>query len=51
MAAASHQRDDTETAGAITRPLFLYFACLILGFVLDRVPPLSLIVTQRAFVY
>ena len=34
------QGNDSETAGAIVRPPFLFLACLILGIVLDRVLPL-----------
>jgi protein-S-isoprenylcysteine O-methyltransferase Ste14 len=33
---------DTAVAGRFTRPPFLYLACLVLGFVLDRLLPLPL---------
>jgi protein-S-isoprenylcysteine O-methyltransferase Ste14 len=40
MGPVSQQTHDAATAGVITRPLFLYFGCLILGLVLDRLLPL-----------
>ena len=36
------------TAGVITRPPLLYFACLILGLVLDRLLPLPLALSDAA---
>jgi protein-S-isoprenylcysteine O-methyltransferase Ste14 len=49
MASASDRSGDTETAGVITRPLFLYLGCLVLGFMLDLVLPLALM--QSALIY
>jgi protein-S-isoprenylcysteine O-methyltransferase Ste14 len=40
MGPASQQGRDTASAGVLTRPLFLYLACLIVGLVLDQVLPL-----------
>ena len=37
MSSAGQEGDDTATLGVIARPPFLFLACLILGFVLDRV--------------
>src|SRR5215207_5106746 len=48
MSSASQQGGDTETAGVIARPPFLFLACLILGLVLDRVLPLSLPLPETA---
>jgi len=42
MGPASQEGRDTATAGALTRPPFLYLGCLILGLVLDHVWPLPL---------
>jgi protein-S-isoprenylcysteine O-methyltransferase Ste14 len=42
MAPASRQARDAATAGVITRPPFLYLACLILGLALERLLPLRL---------
>jgi protein-S-isoprenylcysteine O-methyltransferase Ste14 len=39
MVPASQEDRDTATAGLITRPPFLFLACLILGLVLDHVLP------------
>jgi protein-S-isoprenylcysteine O-methyltransferase Ste14 len=41
MSSAGQEGDDTATVGVIARPPFLFLACLILGFVLDRVLPVS----------
>jgi protein-S-isoprenylcysteine O-methyltransferase Ste14 len=40
MDPASQQASDTAVAGVVVRPPFLYFACLVLGFALDRVEPM-----------
>jgi protein-S-isoprenylcysteine O-methyltransferase Ste14 len=50
MGPASHPAPETATAGAITRPPYLYLACLTLGFALDRVLPLPLTVPATALV-
>jgi protein-S-isoprenylcysteine O-methyltransferase Ste14 len=50
MASAGYQGGDTDTAGVVTRPLFLYVACLILGLILDDVLPLPLTLPQSALV-
>ena len=50
MDRASQQGGDTAAAGVITRPPFLYLACLILGLVLDHVLPLPLTLAQTAVV-
>src|SRR5215831_1551214 len=50
MSPASQQGRDTATAGVITRPPFLYLACLILGLVLDHVLPLPLTLPETALV-
>ena len=42
MAPASQQARDAATAGVITRPPFLYLACLILGLALEHLLPLRL---------
>ena len=42
MGPASQQASDTAVAGVIARPPFLYLACLVLGFALDRLLPLPL---------
>jgi protein-S-isoprenylcysteine O-methyltransferase Ste14 len=42
MNPAGQQARDTATAGVITRPPFLYLACLILGLALDHLLPLPL---------
>lgn len=42
MSPASQQASDTAVAGRFTRPPFLYLACLVLGFALDRLLPLPL---------
>ena len=42
MAPASQQARDAATAGVITRPPFLYLACLILGLALEHLLPLPL---------
>lgn len=43
MNQAEHQVTDTGTAGVIAQPPRLFFAALVLGFVSDRMPPLSLL--------
>jgi protein-S-isoprenylcysteine O-methyltransferase Ste14 len=48
MDPARQQVTDTETAGVIARPPFLFPACLILGLVLDRVLPLPLSLPETA---
>jgi len=42
--------NDSETAGAIVRPPFLFLACLILGIVLDRVLPLPFSLPETALI-
>ena len=42
MGPAGQQASDTAVAGVIARPPFLYLACLVLGFALDRLLPLPL---------
>jgi len=42
MSPAGQQASDTVVAGGITRPPFLYLACLALGFALERLLPLPL---------
>jgi protein-S-isoprenylcysteine O-methyltransferase Ste14 len=44
-------QQDASTAGVITRPPFLYFGCLILGLVLDRLLPLSLTLSESALAH
>ena len=44
------QASDTAVAGGFTRPPFLYLACLLLGFALDRVLPLPLILSEAALI-
>ncbi|MBO0759262.1 MAG: isoprenylcysteine carboxylmethyltransferase family protein [Bradyrhizobiaceae bacterium] len=51
MGPASQQDHDAATAGVITRPLVLYFACLILGLVLDHLVPLPLTLPESALVH
>jgi protein-S-isoprenylcysteine O-methyltransferase Ste14 len=51
MGPASQQAHDGATAGVITRPLLLYFACLILGLVLDHLLPLPLTLPEPALVH
>ena len=50
MDRASQQGGDTAAAGVITRPPFLYLACLILGLVLDRMMRLPLTLPKTALV-
>ena len=50
MGPANQQGRDTAVAGVMTRPPFLYLACLILGLVLDRVLPLRLTLPAPALV-
>ena len=50
MGAGSQQTRDTATAGVLTRPPFLYLACLILGLALDRVLPLPIALPETALV-
>lgn len=42
MSPAGQQARDTAVAGGVTRPPFLYLACLVLGFALERLLPLPL---------
>ena len=42
MDPASQQACDTAVAGVISRPPFLYLACLVLGFAVDRLLPLPI---------
>jgi protein-S-isoprenylcysteine O-methyltransferase Ste14 len=51
MGPVSQQTHDASTAGVITRPLFLYFGCLILGLVLDRLLPLPLNLPESALMH
>ena len=47
MGSASQQATDTATAGVIARPPLLFLACLLLvGFVLDHLLPLPLVVPE-----
>ena len=46
----SREGRDTAAAGALTRPPFLYLACLVTGLVLDQVLPLPLTLPQTALV-
>jgi protein-S-isoprenylcysteine O-methyltransferase Ste14 len=46
MGPAGQQADDTAVAGVIARPPLLYLACLLLGFALDRVLPLPLLLPE-----
>jgi protein-S-isoprenylcysteine O-methyltransferase Ste14 len=48
MGSASEQARDAATAGVITRPPFLYLACLVLGLALDRVLPLPIALPEAA---
>jgi protein-S-isoprenylcysteine O-methyltransferase Ste14 len=48
MATASQEDRDTTTARPITRPPFLFLACLILGPVLDHVLPFPLALPETA---
>ena len=50
MGPAGQQCRDTATGGVLTRPPFLYLACLILGLILDHVLPLPLTLSQTALV-
>ena len=50
MNPTGQQASDTAVAGGFTRPPFLYFACLLLGFALDRVLPLPLILPEAALI-
>jgi protein-S-isoprenylcysteine O-methyltransferase Ste14 len=50
MGPAGQPARDTATADVITRPPFLYFGCLILGLVLDRVWPLPFTLPETALV-
>ena len=42
MIPTGQQAGDTAVAGRIARPPYLYLACLVLGFALDRLLPLPL---------
>jgi protein-S-isoprenylcysteine O-methyltransferase Ste14 len=46
----SREGRDTAAAGALTRPPFLYLACLVTGLVLDQVLPLPPALPQAALV-
>jgi protein-S-isoprenylcysteine O-methyltransferase Ste14 len=48
MNPASQPARDAATAGVITRPPFLYLACLTLGLALDRLWPLPLTLPETA---
>ena len=50
MGSADQQTSDTAVAGAITRPPFLYLACLLLGLALDHVLPLPLALPEAALI-
>jgi protein-S-isoprenylcysteine O-methyltransferase Ste14 len=50
MGPAGQQADDAAVARVIARPPFLYLACLLLGFALDRVLPLPLLLPEAALV-
>jgi protein-S-isoprenylcysteine O-methyltransferase Ste14 len=48
MSVRSQPARDAATAGVMTRPPFLYLACLIVGLTLDRLLPLPLTVAETA---
>jgi protein-S-isoprenylcysteine O-methyltransferase Ste14 len=48
MGPASQQARDAATAGVITRPPFLYLACLVLGLILDHLLPLPRALPENA---
>src|SRR5262249_43380733 len=48
MNSTDQQASDTAVAGRLTRPPFLYLACLLLGLALDRGFPLPFIVPEAA---
>jgi protein-S-isoprenylcysteine O-methyltransferase Ste14 len=50
MGSADRQASDTAVAGVIARPPFLYLACLVLGFALDRLLPLPLTLSDAALI-
>jgi protein-S-isoprenylcysteine O-methyltransferase Ste14 len=50
MGSADQQASDTAVAGVIARPPFLYLACLVLGFALDRLLPLPLTFSDAALI-
>ncbi len=50
MNPASPQPSDTAVAEGFARPPFLYLACLVLGFALDRLLPLQLAFPEATFV-
>jgi protein-S-isoprenylcysteine O-methyltransferase Ste14 len=50
MGSGSQQVRDSATGGVITRPPFLYLACLILGLALDHVLPLAFTLPETALV-
>jgi len=47
---ADRRAGDSATAGVITRPPFLYLACLLLGLALDYVLPLPLPLPEGALI-
>ena len=50
MGSADQQASDTAVAGAITRPPFLYLACILLGLAFDHVLPLPLALPEAALI-
>jgi protein-S-isoprenylcysteine O-methyltransferase Ste14 len=50
MGSADEQASDTAVAGVIARPPFLYLACLVLGFALDRLLPLPLAFSEAPLI-
>src|SRR5439155_23416622 len=51
MSCAGQQARDTAVAGRLTRPPFLYLACLVLGFALDHLLPLPLTFAEITLVF
>jgi protein-S-isoprenylcysteine O-methyltransferase Ste14 len=50
MGSAGQQGNDIAVARGIARPPLLYLACLLLGFALDRVLPLPLVLPEAGLV-
>jgi protein-S-isoprenylcysteine O-methyltransferase Ste14 len=50
MGSVSQRASDATTAGVITRPPFLYLACLLLGLALNRLSPLALTLPEAALI-
>jgi protein-S-isoprenylcysteine O-methyltransferase Ste14 len=47
MLSLERQSNDTAVTGVVSRPPFLYLACLVLGFALESLLPLPLTFAQR----